>query len=538
MRACPVFIMAERRWIAVENASLYRDALGVACPSDIPENLLNPVEHAVTELLHRYARMHGPFLSHALTQRYGLALEVVEQELQELERQGVLVRGELRADLGATEWCEADVLRRLKRRTLAKLRRELAPVEPAALAMFLIHWHGLGSERTGTERLLEIVAQLEGVFLPWSLLSRVLLPMRMRGFSLDLLNQLAASGTIVWIGSGALGMRDGRIGLFRRAQLARLLPPPQDFAPNSEIATRILSHLRERGACFSFEIEEYARRSLPGLESGDFDAALWDLVWAGQISNDSFDLLRHIGPRARAQRVGRRAGHKPVVGGRWFLVEHLTDRELADTERIFAQTQVLLERYGIVNRELSNAEELQGGFGPVYRVLKSMGEAARVRRGYFVEGLPGAQFGLQGAIDRLRGLGADRSKQASGMVLLAALDPANAYGALLKWPACSDNSTFLPRRAPAAWLLLAGGCPVLYAAANGRRVYTFEPALAPLGRHTQDCFRALCDLPRLSGRSHLLLEEIDGIPVESSPYYQTLREVGFVRDYRGLTLSR
>ena len=531
-RAAAIRIDGEARWIAAEEAAIYRDALGVVPPPGLPQAFLDPPAEPLEHLIHRYARCHGPFVTRQLGERYGLRPALVEPVLRALEAEGRLVRGELRPGGSEPEWCDAEVLRRLKRRTLARLRDAVAPVDARTLGRFLPDWQGLDGDRRGAERLLEVITQLEGLALPWSVLHSVILPRRVAEFSAEMLDMLAASGQVVWIGQGPLGARDGRIALFRRDRVGRLLDPPSPLSDPTPLHAAILAQLAERGASFLVELEDAARTAVSKLSAAELEAALWDLVWAGQITNDTFAPLRRLGgTRPKTQRGRWRPGQS-LAGGRWSLVNSLVGSQVTATERALARAEQLLERYGLVSREAALAEDLPGGFGAVYRVLKGMEEAGRVRRGYFVEGLSGAQFALPGALDRLRAARPDADSDAGGTdkaQLLAAVDPANPWGALLPWPATADKDARL-RRVPGAWLVVIAGKPVLYVASHGRRLHTFPVMLAA----EQELILAFEALHRLPRRRTLIVEEIDGKPIHESPHTEALRRCGFVNDYRGL----
>jgi ATP-dependent Lhr-like helicase len=536
-RAVIVSIAGERRWIAAEDAGLYRDALGVATPPGLPDSFLEPVERPLETLLRRYARHHGPFLTDLPARRYALRAAQVDPALRWLEAEGLLVKGEIRPGGAELDWCDAEVLRRLKRRTLARLRDEVAPVEASALALFLPRWQGVDEGRSGQERLLEAIAQLQDLALPWSLWSSVVLPRRVAGFSLDMLDMLAASGAVVWVGRGAGGPRDGRVALYLRESV-RDLVTADDFEPPSPLHAAILEVLRSRGASFLTELEDAVGESAPAHTAGEFRAALWDLVWSGQITNDTFAPLRGLG---RGPRRGRRRGGMVdrLAGGRWSRVADLAGREPDATRQTLARAKAMLERYGVVSRECAQAEEVPGGFGPLYRVLKEMEDTGRVRRGYFVEGLAGAQFSLPGAVDRLRAARSDAAERdhavgAGDLTVLAAMDPANPYGSLLSWPDPARPAQAKPRRVPGAWVILARGRPALYVAPRGRKIVTFPSTLRDEQGALAAALEALRRLPRGGRRGLLVIEQIDGEAAEHSPLLPALREAGYELDYRGL----
>ncbi|MDJ0928480.1 MAG: DEAD/DEAH box helicase [Gammaproteobacteria bacterium] len=535
-RAVEVTVAGQRRWIAADDAGLYRDALGVIAPGGLPDAFLESVDQPLSRLLRRYARHHGPFLTAAPAARFDLRPAQVEPVLLQLEAAGELVRGEIRPGGAALDWCDAEVLRRLKRRTLARLRDEVAPVDTATLATFLPRWQGVGDERQGSARLRDVIAQLQDLPLPWSMWNLVVLPQRVPGFRLDMLDMLAASGAVVWVGRGATGARDGRVALYLREQVRDLLPVDRDYEPPSPLHAAILNFLTNRGASFLMELQDGVRTSTTEADAAEFGAALWDLVWAGQITNDTFAPLRGFG-----RRPGRRRSRRDnmLAGGRWSLVSELVTQDPAPTARAVARAKLLLERYGIVSRECVVAEDLPGGFTPVYKVLAEMEDQGQVRRGYFVEGLSGAQFGHVGAVDRLRVYRADAEERdrpidVDDIQMLAAMDPANPFGALVSWPRVAAPEQAKPRRVAGAWVLLARGHPLLYVAQRGRRVLSFPDNLRIADGALAAAISALRRLPRDGRRGLLSIERIDGVSAADSSFLPAFRAGGFELDYRGL----
>ena len=534
-RAIPVQVASERRWIAAEDAGLYRDALGVPYPPGLPTEYLAPVEAALTRLVRRWARRHGPFTSETLAQRYGLTPAQVEPVLALLARDGVLQQGRIRPGGHAAEWVDVEVLKQIKRASLARLRQQAAPQEPAALGRLLPHWHGF-PDQTGArlstppsaDTLMAAILPLEALALPWSVLSLTLLPMRLPGFRPELLDWLAGSGALVWLGVGPLGARDGRVMLLRREQVGRLMSA-SDYTPPSPLHAAILEHLTRRGASFMTEIENAVGRDLPGTPAHEFEAALWDLVWAGRITNDSFAPLRQLlrgGPRESG--APRHARHT-LAGGRWSLVTDLLTADVGPTERAVAWAEVLLNRYGIVCREAVRYEQAPPGWGPLRQALKAMEETGRVRRGYFVEGLSGVQYARPGAVEVLR---RETESDVTPVRTLAALDPANPYGALLPWPAATESDA-TPRRVAGAWVVLIDGRLALYLQPGGQGLITFPAELPEPDTQLPLALAALADLPP-GGRRRMRLARIDGVAVEDSPLYPRLMELGFTRDYGGL----
>jgi ATP-dependent Lhr-like helicase len=521
-RAVLIRIAGENRWIAAEDTPRYRDGLGILPPSGLPDSLLEPVDEPLADLMRRYARTHGPFTTREPAARFDLPPSQVEPFLHTLQSSGRIVRGEIRPGGAELDWCDADVLRRLKRRTLAKLRHEVAPVDAEVLGRFLPRWHGLDGKRGGAERVEEAIAQLEGLALPWSSLSRVIFPKRVIGFRLEMLDMLSASGSVVWIGAGPLGMNDGKVLLYRRERVKDLLEPPPPYEPESRLHETILEHLQTRGASFSMELQ----RLSPETKPQELQDALWDLVWAGQITNDTFLPLQSLGRRPRRP---RRPGLTKKVEGRWSMVRDLLDDDVTHTERAYARAQMLLERYGIVSREAAAVDDLPGGFKGIYGVLKAMEETGRLRRGYYVEGLSATQFAYPGAVERLR---ASRYESDAGEVLtLAAVDPANPWGSLLPWPETRSNHGQRARRVPGAWILLWEGTPALHLHVGGRAVLTFEPM-----ENKVAATAVIEGLIALTGhtRSSLRLARIDGEPAVRSPLGPQLLAAGFFADYNDL----
>ncbi|MEA3273713.1 MAG: DEAD/DEAH box helicase [Pseudomonadota bacterium] len=535
-RAVRIRVAGRPYWIAVEDAALYRDTTGAVPPGGLPVVFLRTRPDALEELLRRFSRTHGPFRTRQAAERFGLRPAQVEPVLRLLERESALVRGEIRPGGVEPEWCDPEILRRIKRRTLARLRHQIAPADGVAFTHFLWDWHGLDSRRGGNPRLLEVVAQLEGLALPWSLLRDEVLPSRVAGFSVEMLDMLAAGGEVVWIGCGPLGARDGRIALYRRQTARRLLDPDAaSGAELGEVHVAVVEHLRQRGACFMVELESAVRTGFPELTLAEWEAVIWDLVWAGGVTNDTFAPLCMLGAPRRRQ--GRRSGKHGLAGGRWWCLDELVDAGVTPTERTLARAETLLERYGILSREAAVAEALPGGFGALYPVLAGMEESGRVRRGYFIEGLGGAQFVRPGVIDRLRGLSSASDDGASEVRMLAAVDPANPWGALLPWPDAERKPPARATRVSGAWVIFVDGAPVLYLGANHRRLLTF-PETTRDDQVLSAALRGLSDLPQRLRRGSLTIDRVDGEPVADSPIVPLMLQQGFRSDYRGMTVYR
>lgn len=520
-RAAEAFIAGASRWIAAEDVGRYRDALGVMPAAGLPTEFLEPVVDPLEGLLMRWARTHGPFLAEAPAARWGLPPAVVRSVLQALVLDGTLLEGELRPGGTQREFCHPDVLRRLKRATLARLRDEVAAVEASTLARFLPAWQGLqGKRRSGIDRLREVVRQLEGVALPFSTLEGVILPERVPGFDASMLDTLGALGELVWVGRGALGSKDGKICLVRRERADTLVPPPAEEVPGGPIHRALLSWLEQRGASFLAELVAVA----PESTSTEVLGALWDLVWAGLVTNDTFQPLRGLRGGTRSKARKRRV--VSMAGGRWGLVSRLIVEPAPPTAVAVARAQVLLERYGVVAREMALHEDVPGGFAGIYKVLKAMEDGGQVRRGYFVEGLGGAQFALPGAVDRLRSFREGTQDEVS---VLAAADPAQPWGGVLAWPQGTVEAA-RPRRVPGAAVVLVDGELVLFVDRGGKTVWTFS--LDP--QVLEAAAAALGPAKRVLGIRSVRIERVDGHTARSAPAAPAFQRAGWLNDHKGL----
>ena len=536
-RAIRVRVAGEPRWIAAQDAGLYRDALAVAPPGGLPDAHLEEVPDALAALLRRYAATHGPFTTAELRERYGVDASAT---LAALEAAGELVRGELRPGGSEREWCDPEVLRRLRRASLAVLRREIEPADQRAFARFLPSWQGVDRHPpggAGVDRLRESLVALQGLALPAEAWERDVLPRRVGAYSPTWMDQLCASGEVVWIGAGALGRRSGRVALYFRDDLPALGAPPARGEPPAEPAHELVRARLRAGACFFTDLLADVE-----LAPEELQEALWDLAWAGEATNDAFAPLR--APRltlARAQRerararagrrfASRRTGASAQVQGRWSPTEPLLRGEAAPADRRRAQAELLLERYGIVTREQVLAEGVPGGFSTLYDSLAALETLGVCRRGYFVEGLGGAQFALPGAVERLR---AGRDAEGEPPLVLSAVDPAQPYGAALPWPR-REGEARRPQRVAGAYVVLAGAEPAIYVERSGKGALTFAQAGDP---RLRAAFEALAGQV-LAGRvKRVALERIDGEPVFGGPHGELLVELGFRQSPRALTLS-
>jgi ATP-dependent Lhr-like helicase len=545
-RAVAVRVGGEERWIAIEDMARYRDAVGVAPPAGVPHAFLGPTTAALEGLLARWARTHGPFLTPQPAARWGLPVGIVEDALERLLAAGSILRGEFRPDGSEREWSDPDVLRMLRRRSLARLRREVEPVDPAALARFLPAWQGVAAAgdvvpplrgTAALERLAEVVDQLAGLPIPASVLERDVLPVRVPGYQPRLLDELGALGEVAWMGRGSLGRDDGRIALYRPGR--EILRPTAlvdgSERPSSERHERIREHLGRRGASFYRELYVAAGG---GADREVLDA-LWDLVWAGEVTNDTFAPIRALRWKRPGRDARRRPGRltslgPPEAAGRWSLVSTESASPTA-TERLHAVSLALLDRHGIVTREAVASEGIDGGFSAVYPILRALEEAGRIRRGYFVEGLGAAQFALAGAIDRLRAVRESAASRGERTVhLLAAADPANPYGAAIPWPRRGEDDRRPFQRAAGAYVVLVDGEAVLYVDRGGSSLQTLPAFEDPeLAGAAASALRGLV----VDGRvRELVVAKIDGQPVAESPHRQALLDAGFVAGYRGLVM--
>jgi len=554
-RAVRARIGGEERWLAVEDVARYRDGVGIAPPVGIPAAFLGPAAGALDGLLARFARTHGPFLTPDPARRWGLPVGVVGDALERMLGAGTLLRGEFRPGGAEREWCDPEVLRLLRRRSLARLRREVEPVDPAALARFLPEWHGVAPVGSGgtarlplrgtsaLERLAEVIEQLAGLPVPASVLERDILPARIPGYQARLLDELGALGEVTWVGRGSLGRDDGRIALVRpgREILRPVGSPDAGEAPSAPIHDAIRGHLAERGASFyrALFMASHGRSDREVLD------ALWDLVWAGEVTNDTFSPLRALRWKRSGSGGARRGGGRPgrltalgppEAAGRWSLVvAEATGTPVRATERLHAQSLALLERHGVVTRGAVATEGIDGGFAAVYPVLRAMEDAGRIRRGYFVDGLGAAQFALAGALDRLRAVRDPAEPSASGAVhLLAAADPANPYGAALPWPRRGETDRRPLQRAAGAYVVLVDGVAALYLERGGSTLQTLPAADDPAVAVT--AARALHALVNDGRARELVIRKVDGEDVGISPFRSRLLEAGFVAGYRGLAL--
>ena len=541
-------IEGEVRFIPAEYAAAYRDALGIPLPPGLAAAFLRPSDDPIGELVRRYARTHGPFTNAQIAARFGVAPAQLQPALRALHASAKLLEGEFRPGGEHREWCDPNVLQQVRRKTLARLRKEVVPAEQEVFARFLGRWHGLTTRRRGLEALVGAIEVLQGAELIVSDLEREILPARVTGYLPQDLDELLAAGEIVWVGKGRIGERDGRVSLYLADSLALLITPQSD-APLSPRAQLILDFLTQQGASFLAPIHQAAGAGF----LGDTVEALWELVWSGQITNDTFLPVRAFvagpdrrhakietgGPRPGSvdflRRQRSRTGGHPAAQGRWSLTRLRAHRSATPTEQIAATVQQLLVRYGIVTRETAIAENIAGGYPAIYPTLRTMEESGLLRRGMFVAGLGAAQFAMPSAVDLLRSLRKDAGKMDA--IHLAASDPANPYGTLLPWSADPHSMS----RTSGASVILVNGRLAAFFRRNNRSVRVFLPEDEPdRTQVARELSRKLAEvaLARQSRRSGLLIGEINDVPAREHFLAVMLQDAGFVDTAAGFQMRR
>ncbi|WP_103515657.1 DEAD/DEAH box helicase [Streptomyces sp. SM10] len=557
-RAIQVRIGGAGHWAAVEDAGRLRDALGTALPVGVPEAFTEPVKDPLGDLLARYARTHGPFPSPRAAARFGLGTAVTDGALQRLAASGRVVQGEFHPAGIGQEWCDATVLRRLRRRSLAALRQELEPVPPAALAGFLPQWQHLGDNSLrGIDGLARAIEQLQGAPVPASALEKLILPSRVMGYTPAMLDELTTTGEVVWAGAGALPGKDGWLSLYLADSAPLLLPPPHPLEQTA-LHESVLTVLSGGYGLFFRQITDQIRATThPDCTDPQLADALWDLVWSGRLTNDTLAPLRSLlgsgrtagstahrarrsVPRGRygsltaAARPASRTG-PPTVSGRWSL---LPPAEPEPTHRAHALARTLLDRHGVVTRGAVQAEGVEGGFSAIYRILAAFEDSGQARRGYVVEGLGAAQFAMDGAVDRLRAASTARDRADPGSVpralVLAAADPANAYGAALPWPESPDGAGHKPGRKAGSLVVLVDGELTLYMERGGKSLLAWptDPADPALRAAAE----ALASAARTGTLGTVTVERTNGASSLTSPLGRTLEAAGFLATPRGLRL--
>jgi ATP-dependent Lhr-like helicase len=533
-RVARVPVAGEPRFVAVEDAARYRDALGSPLPVGLPEALLAPVRDALGDLVQRYARTHGPFTAQACAARFGVSEAAVTRALAKLAVSGKVLQGEFRPGGLEREWCGADVLRTLRQRSLARLRKAVEPVDPDALARFAASWHGVTRARRGLDALLDAVEHLQGVPLVASSLERDVLAARVGDYAPASLDRLIAAGEVVWAGVEPLGERDGRVALYLTDHFRLLWPPTRTAIAETPLEARVLEYLTAQGASFFSAISS----SLGGYP-GELADTLWSLVWRGLVTNDALHALRaYVEPPARSRRRETPAFRSRRVTpaeaqGRWSLLSMQTASRPSPTEWATAVARQLLSRHGILTREAMTIEAIPGGFGAVYDVLRAMEDGGRVRRGLFVAGLGAAQFAAGPALDLLR---AGREPgEVPQVVRLASTDPANLYGGVLPWPAVEGAGR--PTRSAGTLVVLVDGRLAAWVGRGERQVLAWLPDDEPRRQQTaRGIAQALIDLS--SSRDGLLVAEVNGVAVFDHPLAPFLEAAGFARGALGMARKR
>ncbi len=556
-------IAGEKRLIAAEDAARYRDGLGIPLPPGLAVALLEPVAHPVLELVRRYARTHGPFTLREAADRFALDAEAVEHVLRQLAAEGRVLEGGFRPGGLHREWCDAEILRQIRRKSLARLRREVEPVEQHTLARFLTHWQGLlAPRRTGMahlDALLDAIENLQGAPLPASLLETSILPARIADYTPAGLDTLVAAGEVTWAGVEPIGERDGRIALFLADKLPLLAQRRPLVEPLTEREEKLLAVLESTGASFFDALHQATGGGYPG----ETIEALWSLVWRGLITNDSLHALRAYIARPESARAPRRLQTgmvfrsrrttPPTAQGRWAALRAADPRtgevEHTTTERSHALALQLLHRYGVLLRESVASESVPGGFSAVYDVLKALEESGRIRRGYFVGGLGATQFALPAAVDLLRQLRTEPPAEKPEFVQLAATDPANPYGSILRWPelpVAEEDSESAPRvltRAAYAEVILRNGRLVAWLKRGNPNLLVFLPAEEPERSQTASGLaHFLCTRGQMRMHAHshegVLITTVNGQPVAAHFMARFLMDAGFHPGPLGMHLRR
>jgi ATP-dependent helicase Lhr and Lhr-like helicase len=578
-RLLEIKVAGEKRLIALEDAARYRDALGVPLPPGLPGSLLAPVAQPVLELVRRYARTHGPFTCGEVAKRFGLDATIAENALRSLLLDGRIVEGGFRPGGVHREWCDAEVLRLIRRKSLARLRKQIEPVEQQMLARLNTHWQGVLQRRRGLDSLLDTIENLQGAPLPASLVETSILPARLANYAPAQLDTLIAAGEVVWVGLDPLGEHDGRIALYLADRLCTLLPPVrQSLLALTEPTAKeqaVIAQLERGGAMFFAQLHD----ALGGGYPGETLDALWTLVWRGAVTNDTFHALRAYTSRPigrqpqRAHTSGAQVAFfrsrrttPPSAQGRWTLVPAAEPAANAATNWSHAIANQLLARYGVLTRESVAQENLPGGFSAVYDVLKAMEESGRVRRGYFVAGMGATQFALPSAVDLLRSLRQQVQMEKPEMVMLAATDPANPYGATLRWPTAKereaadaassdappcdgaepDNQPRSLTRSVGASVVLRNGELVAYMRRGNTHLQVFLPAEEPERSHTaRDLSQFLVHTAQEEMRQReadrsagLLIARVNGQPVATHFLARFLEDAGFQAAPTGFNVRR
>ena len=557
-RVLRVTIAGTQQWAVVEDAARLRDALGVPLPIGVPAAFIEPVPDPVGDLVSRFARTHGPFIVQDAATRFGLGTAVVTDTLRRLAADRRVIDGEFRPGASGTEWCSVEVLRRLRSRSLAALRQEVEPVEQSALGRFLPVWQNVGSALRGVDGVAQVIEQLAGVSLPASAWESLVLPARVANYSQAWLDELTVTGEVIWSGNGVLPGSDGWVSL-HLADTARLTLAAPGGDDTTELQRSILEAMAGGGAYFFRQLGQ----AVGSTDDKKLNAALWELVWAGLVTNDTFSPLRsYLGgpaaprrsrsPRGRSSSARVMSSGPPTGGGRWSL---LPLAEGDTTIRAKAMAESLLERHGVVTRGAVVSEGIRGGFALAYKVLSGFEESGRARRGYFVDGLGAAQFATGATVDRLRNFTIDPDATPKlEAITLAATDPANPYGAALPWPGApavadsvddtaavataavaaaepAEKRGHRPGRKAGAMVVMVDGALVLYVERGGKTVLTFSS--------DESALRAAAMSLTTTVRSRigaLRIERVNGDFSIGTPLGSMLVDAGFVPTPQGLRL--
>ncbi|MFL6181548.1 MAG: helicase-related protein, partial [Actinomycetes bacterium] len=542
-RALQLRVAGTMRWVAVEDLSRLRDALGIPLPPGVSGAFAHSVLDPVGDLVARFARTHGPFTTQQCATTLGLGPAVVHETLGRLASKGQVVAGAFRPGGTGPEWCDADVLRQIRRASLALAQQSIEPVVAERMATFLPGWQRITSasktsalsSTAGVDAVYQVVDQLAGALAPASEWERSILPARVPGYRTEWLDELTASGDVIWYGSGALPSDDGWLALLPADQAAALLPDPLPLVDPTDVHTALLNLFPEGAALLTRAVFE----SISQHPRDVVDTALWDLVWSGHLSNDSLAAVRRRSsgvrgsttarPRAASPRLARRQSRRASprlpadqVPGRWYLIP--SDRE-NPTVRGHASAEALLLRHGVVTRGVAASERVPGGYAALYRVLATMEDAGHTRRGYFIEGLGAAQFGTGAAVDEIR-----RDAPEASFVL-AATDPASPYGAALPWP--TSPIGHLPGRKAGATVVLDQHGLTFFIERGGKSMLTWTDPTDP---RAMVAAASLVSAVKSGRRPPLHLQKVDGVDVHQSPWRSTLTEAGFLVTPRGLRL--
>lgn len=549
-RALPVTYAGQTWWAAVEDIGLLRDGVGAPVPVGVPAAFTESVDDPLGDLIGRYARTHGPFTTTEVAARFGLGLRVTADVLGRMAVDGRLVRGEFTDDLPGDQWCDAEVLRILRRRSLAALRAQVEPVSTAAYGRFLPSWQHVGSSHSaGIDGLAAVIEQLAGVPIPASAVESLVFGQRVRDYQPAMLDELLASGEVMWSGAGQIGGSDGWVA-FHLAETAPLTLPVPAEIEFTDTHRAIMETLGHGGAYFFRQLTDQAAES-------ELKTALWELIWAGWVTGDTFAPVRAMltGPRRsgapahrqrqRPPRLSRYSVARPhsraadpMVSGRWSA---LPGAEPDSTVRAHFQAELLLNRHGVLTKGTAAAEGVPGGFATLYKVLSAFEDAGRCQRGYFVESLGGAQFAAASTVDRLRSYldGVDPQRPEYHTVVLAATDPANPYGAALAWPERGGDDTHRPGRKAGALVALVDGQLVWFLERGGRTLLSFSSDAETL----RAAAGALAELVSSGRMPALLVERINGVAVldpgvdaDRATVQDALTGAGFSRTPRGLRL--